>query len=143
MKVLQSLPQRVADTIARRGLLAGVRRLGVAVSGGADSVCLIHVLRELEIPCLTVLHLDHGLRGDESRGDAAFVEALAGLLGVPLIARKASLPTGGNLEQNARRARLAFFRDTIAAGSVERVAVGHTRSDQTETVLFRLLRGSG
>ena len=61
----------------------------------------------------------------------------------PLIAREASLPAGGNLEQNARRARLAFFREAIASGAVERVAVGHTRSDQAETVLFRLLRGAG
>ena len=143
MKALPSLVQRVAETIERRGLFAGARRIGVAVSGGADSVCLLHVLRELGLPCLTVLHLDHRLRGAESAADAGFVADLASRLGLPLIAREASLPDAGNLEQNARAARLAFFRDCIASGTVDRVAVGHTRSDQAETVLFRLLRGSG
>jgi tRNA(Ile)-lysidine synthase len=124
-------------------MFAGARRIGVAVSGGADSVCLLHILRELGAPCLTVLHLDHQLRADESRADAAFVRDLAGSLGLPLIAREASLPQAGNVEQNARRARLAFYREAIASGAVDRVATGHTRSDQAETVLFRLLRGSG
>jgi tRNA(Ile)-lysidine synthase len=135
--------QRVAATIERYGMFAPGQRTGVAVSGGADSVCLLHVLLELGRPCLTVLHLDHGLRGEESRADAAFVRDMARVLGLPIVVREASLPTDGNLEQNARRARLAFFRETIASGMVDRVAVGHTRSDQAETVLFRLLRGSG
>ena len=133
----------MAATIERYGMFAPGQRTGVAVSGGADSVCLLHVLLELGWPCLTVLHLDHGLRGEESRADAAFVRELARALGLAVVAREASLPTDGNLEQNARRARLSFFRETIASGVVDRVAVGHTRSDQAETVLFRLLRGSG
>jgi tRNA(Ile)-lysidine synthase len=143
MKALQSLIQRVAATVERHGMFASGQRIGVAVSGGADSICLLHVLLELGVPSLTVLHLDHGLRGEESRADAAFVRKMAAGLGLPILAREATLPTGGNLEQNARRARLAFFRETIASGAVDRVAVGHTRSDQAETVLFRLMRGSG
>jgi tRNA(Ile)-lysidine synthase len=140
---LQTLLQRVAATIERRRMFAGARRIGVAVSGGADSLCLLHVLRDLKLPCLTILHLDHGLREAESSQDAAFVRDLAGELGLPLIERKVCLESAGNLEQNARRARLSFFRETIASGAVDRVATGHTRSDQAETVLFRLLRGSG
>lgn len=120
-----------------------VHRVGVAVSGGADSVCLLHVLQEFGVPCLTVLHLDHQLRGEESRADAAFVRELAVRLGLPLIARTLTLPAGGNLEENARNARVGFYREAIASGAVERIAVGHTRSDQAETVLFRLLRGTG
>ena len=135
--------QRVAATIERYGMFAPGQRTGVAVSGGADSVCLLHVLLELGWPCLTVLHLDHGLRGEESRADAAFVGEMARNLGVAMVSRETSLAPDGNLEQNARRARLDFFRETIASGVVDRVAVGHTRSDQAETVLFRLLRGSG
>jgi tRNA(Ile)-lysidine synthase len=116
-------------------------RLGVAVSGGADSVCLLEVLRELAPGRLTVLHLDHQLRGDESNADAEFVAALAERFGLPIVSRRAELG-GGNLEEAARQARLEFFHETIRAGRVDRVATGHTRSDQAETVLFRLLRGA-
>jgi tRNA(Ile)-lysidine synthase len=116
-------------------------RIGVAVSGGADSVCLLEVLREFAPGRLTVLHLDHQLRGDESTADAGFVAALAERFGFPIVSRRAELG-GGNLEEAARRARLEFFREAVRTGVVDRVATGHTRSDQAETVLFRLLRGA-
>ncbi len=127
-------------------MFAPGQRVAVAVSGGADSVCLLHVLYELaprlELT-LSILHLDHGLRGEESRGDAEFVGALAARLGMPVEIRRAALSGApGNLEQACRRARLDFFREALAAGA-DRVALGHTRRDQAETVLFRLLRGSG
>jgi tRNA(Ile)-lysidine synthase len=120
-------------------------RVGVAVSGGADSVCLLHILRELAPRwrlCLTVLHLDHGLRGEESRADAEFVRTLAAALALPAVVRQASL-SPGNLEQSGRDARLDFFRGLTASGRLDRIALGHTRRDQAETVLFRFLRGSG
>ena len=121
--------------------------IGVAVSGGADSVCLLHLLAALAAPWglrLTVLHLDHGLRGEESRADAEFVRAMAASLGLPIEIRHAALAqAGGNREQAARAARLRFFRQAAAAHSLTHVAVGHTRSDQAETVLFRFLRGAG
>ena len=123
------------------------QRVGVAVSGGGDSVCLLHVLLELAPQWdlhLSVLHLDHGLRGEESRADAEFVRDLAARLGLPFCLRETPVAQSpDNLEQAARQARLAFFRETMAGGAVERVATGHTRSDQAETVLFRFLRGSG
>jgi tRNA(Ile)-lysidine synthase len=84
------------------------------------------------------------LRGRESDADAAFVEQLASSLGLPFILRSADvLGDGGNLEQAGRDARLQFFRNAIAASEVDRVATGHTLSDQAETVVHRLLRGSG
>ncbi len=128
-------------------MIAPGMRLGVAVSGGADSVCLLHLLLELAAARdlhLTVLHLNHRLRGPESDADAAFVRDLALNLCLPAVLRDsdvAAIP--GNLEQAARAARLAFFRQMIASGAVDRVAVGHTASDQAETVLYRFLRGSG
>lgn len=118
--------------------------VGVAVSGGADSMCLLHVLLELAPRwnlALRVLHLDHSLRGAESRADAAFVAAAADRLRLPFELETARL-TEGNLEQQGRRARLAFFRRVMREGRADRVAVGHTLSDQAETVLFRLLRGA-
>jgi len=141
------LLERVAATIARHRMFHPGQKVGVAVSGGADSVCLLHVLRELAPRWnlhLSVLHLNHGLRGAESEEDAAFVGRLAAEFGFPFVLRRAELAAiADNLEQAGREARLDFFAETMANGSVERIAVGHTRSDQAETVLFRFLRGAG
>jgi len=84
------------------------RRLGWLISGGADSVCLLHVLRELEYR-IAVLHLNHGLRGAESDEDEAFVAGMAGRLGLPMIAKRVNLDRGGNLEESAREARQVFY----------------------------------
>lgn len=139
--------ERAAKTITRYNMFQPGQRVGVAVSGGADSVCLLHVLRDLAPRwnlTLTVLHLDHKLRGEESARDAAFVRDLSAVLGLPFERREVDVAaSGGNLEESAREARLDFFRSLIQAGTVDRIATGHTRSDQAETVLFRFLRGSG
>jgi tRNA(Ile)-lysidine synthase len=132
------LPQVLA-TIARHNLFPLGTRVIAAVSGGPDSVCLLHVLRELVPAQLAgVAHFNHKLRGEESEDDERFVAALAGGFHLPFF--RASAEVGpGNLEQNARRARQEFFRGLPA----DRIALGHTLDDQAETVLFRLLRGSG
>lgn len=116
-------------------------RIGVAVSGGADSVVLLHILHGLALD-LVVLHVNHGLRGAESDADEASVRDLAGSLGLPIVVEHALLPAG-NLEQEAREIRRDFFRRAIKKERLARVALGHTRSDQAETVLLRLFRGSG
>ena len=122
-------------------------RVAVAVSGGADSVCLLQALLDLAPRwnlTLSVVHVNHNLRGAASLGDADFVRCLAAGLGLPFTLHDLDLSTApGNLEQSARDARLAFFRDHLACGIATRIALGHTRSDQAETVLFRFLRGSG
>ncbi|HXM45877.1 MAG TPA: tRNA lysidine(34) synthetase TilS [Bryobacteraceae bacterium] len=143
--------EQVAKTITRYSMFQPGQRVGVAVSGGADSVCLLHVLRDLAPRYnlrLAVLHLDHKLRGAESRQDAAFVRALAAMLDLPFDLQETDVAahcreTGDNLEQAARAARLEFFTRVMRSGTVDRVATGHTRSDQAETVLFRFLRGAG
>lgn len=137
----------VAATIIRYLMFEPGQKAGIAVSGGADSVCLLDVLRELAPRWnlrLHVLHLDHGIRAEASRQDAEFVRKLAAQLGFPfhLKAVKLSAATR-NLEQSAREARIEFFTALISDGVVDRIALGHTRSDQAETVLFRLLRGAG
>ena len=143
---MAELIEKAAATIERYGMVSAGMRVGVAVSGGADSVCLLHVLRELAPRWglrLCVLHLDHGLRGAESRADAEFVSEMAEGMGLEAVVRRAELAgVAGNLEQEGRRARLEFFAEMMARGAVERVALGHTRRDQAETVLFRFLRGS-
>ena len=137
-----SLLDRIRQTIARHDMFKRGMKVGVAVSGGADSVCLLHVLCELDLR-LYVLHLNHNLRGADSQSDAEFVKMMSGSLGLPCTIAEARFDVAGNLEQQAREARLALFRQSIASDLVERVALGHTRSDQAETVLFRFLRGSG
>ena len=137
----------VLRTISRYRMFEPGQKVAVAVSGGADSVCLLYALLELAHRWnlqLEVAHVDHGLRGEESRGDAEFVRGLAAELGLPYLPREIRVrDEPGNLEANAREARRSFFRELIAAGEADRVATGHTRSDQAETVLFRFLRGSG
>ncbi len=117
-------------------------RVIAAVSGGADSVCLLHVLREAQVGLSGVAHFNHKLRGDASEDDERFVEALAANFDLPFY-RAEGLPGPGNLEQNARHARREFFSSLIRDGAATRIALAHTRDDQAETVLFRVLRGSG
>ena len=117
--------------------------LGVAVSGGPDSVALLDVLRRLAPErkwTISVLHLNHGWRGAESEEDAAFVERLAARWGLEFIGEQARLD-GGNLEGAGRMARARFYARGMREHGLVRIATGHTRSDQAETVLFRLLRG--
>jgi tRNA(Ile)-lysidine synthase len=137
-----SLLEQVAATICRHNMLAPGARVIVAVSGGPDSVCLLHVLRELKIQVTAVAHLNHKLRGADSDEDERFVAAMAREAGLDFYGGIATL-RGGNLEQSARRARRVFFHDLIRRGLADRIALGHTRDDQAETVLFRMLRGSG
>ncbi len=145
------MKERVARTLLRRGMLEAGRRIGVAVSGGADSVALVEVLAELAPEFgleLSVIHLNHCLRGAAADEDQRFVEALAAKCGLRYHVRAVDVAAeaaarGDNLEQAARRERLAFFRSLIESGAMDRVATAHTRSDQAETVLYRILRGSG
>jgi len=146
--VADRVMESVVRTLSRYNMLRFGRRFGVAVSGGADSVCLLHVLAGL-LPGLgldlTVLHINHRLRGKESEGDAAFVSELAALLRLPY--QECSLDPArlkaGNLEQNARQARLECFARWREALRLDAVALAHTRSDQAETVLMRIVRGTG
>jgi tRNA(Ile)-lysidine synthase len=111
----------------------------VAVSGGPDSVALLRALVQAGAGPLTVGHVNHKLRGDESDGDEAFVRDLAGRLGLPVAVRVADpRPLGGNLEATARRLRYEFLHSVGGW-----VATGHTLDDQAETVLHHLIRGTG
>jgi tRNA(Ile)-lysidine synthase len=141
----ETLLDRVAEIIPRYSMLSQGDRVGVAVSGGADSVVLLHVLHRLAPRLqigLMVLHVNHGLRGAESDADEEFARELAASLGLEILAGSGTIGAG-NLEQEARRVRTDFFKSCLAGHGLRRVALGHTRSDQAETVLFRLLRGSG
>ena len=139
---------QVLRTVSRYNMLAAEARAGVAVSGGADSVALLHILVRLGGPrrwALEVLHFDHGLRGEESDGDRRFVEELADKLGLPFHVERADVraaATGANLEQTARQMRYRSFKEVRERRGLDVVATGHTASDQAETVLMRVLRGA-
>jgi tRNA(Ile)-lysidine synthase len=128
----------VAAALDRLGVSGAT--LGVAVSGGADSVFLLHALRTVHRGRLVVLHVNHGLRGAASDEDEAFVRRLAGALQCEVARGE---PVEGNCEQFCREERLRRFAAWRAAGVVDWIATGHTASDQAETVLLRLLRGTG
>jgi tRNA(Ile)-lysidine synthetase-like protein len=144
------LARRFAQELEVRRIAAGVR-IGVAVSGGADSVGLLRLLVELRGRLglvLSVVHFNHQLRAKASDGDEAFVGKLAARYGLAfLVAREAVAARAererGNLEDVARRSRYAYFERLVFEGQVDRVAVAHTADDQAETVLAHLLRGTG
>lgn len=127
----------------------------VGVSGGPDSVCLLHVLNRLCGPegpypaiSLHVAHLDHGLRGEAGRADAAFVADLAAQWGMPCTLGEADIPALAqknhrSVEETARQARYAFLRQVAAAVGAGRIAVAHHADDQVETLVMHWLRGSG
>lgn len=119
----------------------GYRRIGVAVSGGADSVFLLHALHEMGAAA-AVLHVNHRLRGADSDADEAFVRHLAAGLALPVRVLAAPVDPG-NVEQEARRVRYEFFAHQVGVGACDAVATGHTLDDQAETVLYRFLRGAG
>jgi tRNA(Ile)-lysidine synthase len=118
----------------------------VAVSGGADSVALLRGLLDAGIGPLTVAHFNHRLRGAESEADAEFVRELAAEFGLPFRLGGADVgaaAAGDNLEATARRLRYGWLEDAALETGAEWVATGHTADDQAETVLHRIIRGTG
>lgn len=121
----------------------------VGVSGGADSVALLSLLRRREDLALHVVHLDHETRGQASTGDARFVAELAGRWQLPCtVARWRDVegevgPSVRNASARFRAGRWALFRRAVAAHALQGVVLAHHADDQAETVMLRLLRGSG
>jgi tRNA(Ile)-lysidine synthase len=141
---------KIRRTVARHGLLQGGEGVLVCVSGGPDSMALLQSLWELSREwnlSLTAAYLDHGLR-PEAEAEKAFVREAAFSRGLSFVseradvrglARKNRLP----LQEAARNARYDFFLRAAAGFTAEKIALGHTADDQAESVLMRLLRGSG
>ena len=148
---VHDLPKGVLRYIRRHSLLHAGDRIGVAVSGGADSVALLRALLELRSELgvvLSVIHFNHKLRKAESDTDEQFVAGLAhqhrlefhgGVGDVREHAAKHHL----SIEAAARSLRYAYFRQLLAGGKLTRVATAHTLDDQAETVLLRMIRGAG
>lgn len=145
------LLHEVQHYIDEHCLLKPGARVVVGVSGGPDSVALLHVLQRLAGPLdliLHVAHLHHGIRGIDADADADFVMALAEAWGLPCTSERVDVPAIAAehklaLEEAARRARYTFLHHVAQQIGALRIAVGHNADDQSETVLMHLLRGAG
>ena len=147
----KQLSERLQKAIQRSALIREGDRVGVAVSGGADSVALLLLLiavkKKMGIT-LCVLHFNHKLRGAAADGDEKFVSVLAHKFKLPFYSAAAAVKSiaktdRANLEATARRLRYAFFSECASEHHLDKIAVAHTADDQAETVLAHILRGSG
>jgi len=140
--------EKVKKTIEEYGLIRKKERILLAVSGGPDSVALLYLLDKLKKEYkinLHVAHLDHGLR-KESHLDAQFVKGLTLRLGIPVTITRieiSKLANKGSLEEAAREIRLKFLFNVAKKIKADKIAFGHNLDDQAETVLMRILRGTG
>ncbi|HEC33239.1 MAG TPA: tRNA lysidine(34) synthetase TilS [Chloroflexi bacterium] len=142
---------QVRDFMRRHALLAVGDGVVVGVSGGPDSLCLLHLLIRLQEPYrlrLHVAHLHHGARGEEADADADFVADLARRWGLPATVAKRDVPAIAQahklaFEEAARRIRYAFLAHVASEVGATKVAVAHNADDQAETVLMHFLRGAG
>ncbi|MBA7469569.1 tRNA(Ile)-lysidine synthase [subsurface metagenome] len=145
------LQQRVLDFIQENQLVSSQHCLLVAVSGGPDSVCLLHILVKLREELgirLHVAHLNHQLRGAESEADAHYVSNLAHRLDIPATVEQRDVKAYQaqhhlSSEEAAREVRYTFLAQVAKSIGASRVAVGHTVDDHIETILMHLIRGTG
>ena len=147
----ESLEQRVLRFIQEHHLVSSQQLLLVAVSGGPDSVCLLHILVNLQNELgieLHVAHLNHQLRGAESEADARYVSDLAHQRGIPATIEERDVRSYQarqriSLEEAAREVRYTFLAEVARSIGASQVAVGHTIDDHIETILMHLIRGTG
>lgn len=140
----------ILQWIKQHAMIAPGDHVMVGLSGGADSVALCHFLhthRDVWGISLSALHFEHGLRGEESLQDQAFVEDFCSQYGIPLFVGKGDMhlrqkPPGHSTEEWARDLRYGFFA-SHRKGKGDKIALAHTQSDNGETLLFHALRGSG
>ena len=141
--------KRIQQTIERYGMLAIGDTVIMGVSGGPDSMALLFVLREMQDDyqlSLWASHYNHKLRGKESDQEAEFVKCQAERIGVPLLVEDddgSLLKTKGNLEETARKKRYDFFQRKALELNAQKIALGHTATDQAETFFLWLFRGTG
>jgi tRNA(Ile)-lysidine synthase len=148
---LEELFQKAKETIKKYVMLSGKERVLVGLSGGPDSVCLLHVLKNLNEEFrldLSVLYVDHGLRPEEAFEEKEFCKNLCAKLNLPFLTKSIDVQSYAkknklNKQEAARELRYRVFDDTAHEINADKIALGHTADDQAETLIMRLLRGSG
>jgi len=148
---VNELPEQIDETIRARGLLRRGQKILVAVSGGVDSMVLLHLLHVLSKKNkwrITVAHLNHQLRGRSSDADERLVARAAKKLGLAVVSSRADVKNLArtsklSLEMAARKARHEFLAQTAARLKISHIALAHHADDQVELFFLRLLRGSG
>lgn len=142
---------KVLQTIHKYNMLSHGERVLVGISGGPDSVALLHVLKQIEKDMgieIYAAHVHHGIRGTVADQDAEFVAQLCQQWNVPLFVERVDVPRladegGLTLEEAGRIVRYRFFDEVLQDIRGHKVALGHNRDDQAETILHRILRGTG
>jgi tRNA(Ile)-lysidine synthase len=138
-----SIARQVQGSIRDSGLLEPGATVLAMLSGGADSVCLVHALRELMEPgSLACVHVNHGLRAGAD-ADERFCRELCEGLGIELEVERVEVSERGNLEARAREARYEAAERVRERRLLDRIATGHTSTDQVETVIYRLISSPG
>lgn len=146
-----NLSDQVQTTITRYSMLKSGDAVLIGLSGGPDSVCLCRILKGLSDAMdltLSAVYIDHGLRPDENDTERQFCEHFCADLGIKFLYRKIDLSTpdvGGssNLQESARELRYQIYEEIAGETGADEIALGHNADDQAETVLMRLIRGSG
>jgi len=142
--------KRCEDTVKRYGMLSKGEKVILGVSGGSDSVFLLHFLHHLSkrYPLtIHVAHLNHGFRKEAER-EADFVRGISEGLGVPITLRTIDVPSYAeekrlSRQEAAREVRYSFFKEVADEIGANKIALGHTSDDQAETFLMRMIRGAG
>lgn len=151
MKTKENFVQKVIHSIENNGMITAGEAVIAGVSGGADSVCLLALLRIYQQQCpfsLSVVYVEHGIRGEESREDGDFVKQLCSDWQIPCEIFPVDVPSraranGQTMEEAARQLRYEVFAQCSQRRQGAKIAVAHNQNDQAETVLLNLTRGSG
>ncbi len=151
MSVSQRVINSVYNLIIEKNMIEKGDRVLVAVSGGADSVCLLSILCSLKDRlgiCLSVAHLNHMIRGEEAKRDENFVKSLCEKYGINCFVKSVDVPRlaeekGISLEEAGRDARYSFFDELKKTEGITKIATAHNKNDRAESVLMRIIRGTG
>ncbi|WP_250675370.1 tRNA lysidine(34) synthetase TilS [Paraclostridium ghonii] len=142
---------RVRSTINKYNLLQKGDKIVLGLSGGPDSVCLLHVLKQIEEEydiSIYAAHLNHQIRGIEAQKDVMYISSLCDNLGIKFFVKSINVPEyckkhGLSIEEGARKLRYEMFYEIKQKTKSNKIAIGHNLNDQAETILMRMMRGTG